>query len=67
MKTILVVGATGSVGQEVIQLLANEKDIIVHAGSRHPNDFTDMDNISYIPFDYSNLALMSRAIASNLG
>ncbi len=50
MKKILVVGSAGRVGSALVNKLA-DSDYTVLAGSRHENDFTALENVSFIAFD----------------
>lgn len=55
MLKILVTGATGSVGQEVLSLLQSH-DCNICAGVRNPNNAKHLlgNNIQCVPFDFTN-------------
>lgn len=61
MKTILVTGATGSLGQEVVNTLAAQ-GVTVRAASRRPFAATSAA-VSWLPFDYLDPATHQAALA----
>ena len=55
-RTVLIAGATGLVGRELLQLLAREQDVAeVRALVRRRPDFTLGDRVSYIAGDFERL------------
>lgn len=68
---VAVIGATGGIGQALIQQLANISDIEhIYAYSRTPPDTpsgisqSDISNISYFPLDYRNEQSIADAAAA---
>ncbi|WGL60929.1 NAD(P)H-binding protein [Pigmentibacter sp. JX0631] len=52
MKNIVVVGASGLVGSNVLALLKNTPDVTVTCLVRHPNKIETTENIKEIVFDF---------------
>lgn len=57
---ILVTGANGSLGREVVKQLSSKS--AVKAGVRNEQHFSNMDNVTYVLFDYDKPETYSNAL-----
>ncbi|HEY1024322.1 MAG TPA: SDR family oxidoreductase [Sphingobacteriaceae bacterium] len=62
MSTILILGATGTTGQQVLQRLADIPDIRLRAATRHPEANHKVNAAEYVKFDYTEKATIEKAI-----
>lgn len=60
---ILVTGATGTVGQPLVEQLAAQEGVVVRAASRSTGKAVKDRNIEYVPFDYDDAACLQQALA----
>jgi uncharacterized protein YbjT (DUF2867 family) len=62
MTTILVTGATGTVGTGVVRMLGDRGGITVRAGVRAPGQFRAFGRVVPVAFDYEKPELMKSAL-----
>jgi uncharacterized protein YbjT (DUF2867 family) len=61
-STVLVTGATSTLGSEVVRHLAGAPDVIVHAGMREPNLASSVPpGVRAVPFDFMSESVMPAA------
>jgi len=67
MKTILITGATGNVGREVIRALHARGGAVIRAGvrdvARAASDLAAFDGIELVPFDFADPRTYALALA----
>jgi uncharacterized protein YbjT (DUF2867 family) len=60
--TVLVTGATGTVGSEVVRHLAGVPDVIVHAGMQEPSLASGvLPGVRVVPFDFTSESVIHAA------
>lgn len=59
---ILVTGATGTIGQPLVEQLAGMEGVVVRAASRSTGKAMKDRNIEYVPFDYGDAASIRQAL-----
>jgi uncharacterized protein YbjT (DUF2867 family) len=59
---ILVIGATGTTGQPLLEKLAGTEGVVVRAATRTPGKMVRDRNIEYVPFDYKEVSSIQKAL-----
>ena len=62
MSTVLVVGATGTTGREVVQKLSPIGNIKIRAATRHPHKVEKGISGQYVEFDYGDRSTIQKAL-----
>lgn len=63
MSTILVVGATGTTGRQVLKKLSAINGIRIKAATRHPEKMERTSAVEYVEFDYTDKSTIQKAVA----
>jgi uncharacterized protein YbjT (DUF2867 family) len=59
---ILVIGATGTTGQPLLEKLAGTEGVVVRAATRTPGKVVRDRNIEYVPFAYKEVSSIQKAL-----
>lgn len=62
MSTILILGATGTTGGQVLQKLSSFSDLRLIAATRKPEQTAKVNGVEYVKFDYSDPSTIEKAL-----